>query len=64
MKRVDQRKMDDLREDLGSEKCLMRRSVKSRINWARHEQRMDEDHLPSKVYLGIRRRREGNENCT
>ena len=45
VKRVDRRKMDDLREELGM--------MKSLIKWAGHVKRMDGDHLPKKGCMCI-----------
>ena len=57
-KRADQRKMDDLREELCVEKFLMGRLVKSHIKWA---SQMDEDRLPSRYQ---ETGGEGKEDCT
>ena len=46
VKRVDRRRMDELREEVGIQKCLMGRLVKSRLKWAGHVERMEEDRLP------------------
>ena len=46
VKRVDRRRMDELREEVGIQKCLMGRLVKSRLKWAGHVERMKEDRLP------------------
>ena len=52
VKRVDRRRMDELREEVGIQKCLMGRLVKSRMKWAGHERmkedRLKEDRLPMK----------------
>ena len=40
VKRVDRRRMDELREEVGIQKCLMGRLVKSRMKWAGHVERM------------------------
>ena len=39
VKRVDRRRMDELREKVGIQKCLMGRLVKSRMKWAGHVER-------------------------
>ena len=39
VKRVDRRRMDELREEVGIQKCLMGRLVKSRMKWAGHVER-------------------------
>ena len=36
VKRVDRRRMDELREEVGIQKCLMGRLGKSRMKWAGH----------------------------
>ena len=46
VKRVDLMRMDELREDVGIQKCLMGRLVKSRLKWAGLVERMKEDRLP------------------
>ena len=38
--------MDELREEVGIQKCLMGRLVRSRLKWAGHVERMKEDRLP------------------
>ena len=58
-KRVDQRGMDDLREELSIQKCQMGRSMKCWVKWAEYVERINED-LPRRVYVhqekGSRRR--------
>ena len=51
VKRVDRRRMDELREEVGIQKCLMGRLVKSRMKWAGHVERMKEDRLPRMAYI-------------
>ena len=51
VKRVDRRRMDELREEVGIQKCLMGRLVKSRLKWAGHVERMKEDRLPRMAYV-------------
>ncbi len=51
MKIVDRRRMDELREEVGIQKCLMGRLVKSRLKWAGHVERMKEDRLPRMAYV-------------
>ena len=79
VKRVGRRKMDDLREELGIEKCVMRRLVKSWVKWAGHVERMVEDRRPrmaynihqkegrkysfGKAYRYSKRREGGEEGC-
>ena len=36
---MDRRRMDELREEVGIQKCLMGRLVKSRMKWAGHVER-------------------------
>ena len=50
VKRVDRRRMDELRKEVGIQKCLMGRLVKSRLKWAGHVERMKEDRLPRMAY--------------
>ena len=51
VKRVDRMRMDELREEVGIQKCLMGRLVKSRMKWAGHVERMKEDRLPRMAYV-------------
>ena len=51
VKRVDRRRMDQLREEVGIQKCLMGRLVKSRLKWTGHVERMKEDRLPKMAYV-------------
>ena len=51
VKRVDRRRMDELREEVGIQKCLMGRLVKSRMKLAGHLERMREDRLPRMAYV-------------
>ena len=51
VKRVDRRRMDELREEVGKHKCLMGRLMKSRLKLAGHVERMNEDRLPSMAYV-------------
>ncbi len=62
VKRVDRRRMDELREEVGIEKCLMGRLVKSRMKWAGHVERMKEDRLPRMAYVHQEREREREED--
>ena len=55
VKRVDRGRMDELREEVGIQKCLMGRFVKSRLKWAGHVERMKEDRLPRMAYMFTRR---------
>ena len=47
---VDRRKMDDLREDLVIEKCLMGRLVKTQMKWVRHVERINKHRLRRMAY--------------
>ena len=51
VKRVDRRRMDELREEVGIQKCLMGILVKSRMKWAGHVERKKEDRLPRMAYV-------------
>ena len=51
VKRVDRRRMDELREEVGIQKCLMGRLVNCRMKWAGHVERMKEDLLPMMAYV-------------
>ena len=51
VKRVDRSRMDELREEVGIQKCLMGRWVKSQLKWAGHVERMKEDRLPRMAYV-------------
>ena len=59
VKRVDRRRMDELREEVGIQKCLMGRLVKSQMKWAGHVEQMKEDRLP---YVHQERGRERAED--
>ena len=51
VKRVDRRRMDELREEVGIQKCLMGRLVKNQLKWAGHVERMKEGRLPRMAYV-------------
>ena len=51
VKRVDRRRMDELREEVDIQNCLMGRLGKSRLKWAGHVERMKEDRLPRRAYV-------------
>ena len=55
VKRIDRRRMDELREEVGIQKCLMGRLVKSRLKWAGHVERMKEYRLPRMAYVHQKR---------
>ena len=62
VKRWDRRRMDELREEVGIQKCLMGRLVKSRLKWTGHEERMKEVRLPRMAYVYQEREREREED--
>ena len=41
--------MKDLREEVGSKACIVGKIVKSRIKWAGHMVRMNDDKLPKRA---------------
>ena len=51
VKKMDRRRMDELREEVGIQKCLMGRLAKSRMKWTGHVERMKEDRLPRMAYV-------------
>ena len=53
--------MDDLREDVRMQKCAIRKLVNSRMKWAGHAERRDEDRPPmmTQVHQEKGRRRRG-----
>ena len=51
VKRMDRRRMDEQREEVGIQKCLMGRLVNSRMKCAGHVERMKEDRLPRMAYV-------------
>ena len=63
VKRMDRRRMDELIEEVGIQKCLMGRLVKSRMKLAGHVERMKEDRLPRMACVhqerGKRKRKRG-----
>ena len=46
VRRVEKRRMKDLREEIGTKACIVGKIVKSRIKWAGHVFRMNDDKLP------------------
>ena len=62
MKRVDRRRMDELREEVGIQMCLMGRLLKSWMKWAGIVERMKEDRLPRMAYVHQERGREREED--
>ena len=59
VKIVDRRRMDELREEVGIQKCLMGRLLKSLMKWAGHVERMKEDRLPRMAYVHQERGKRG-----
>ena len=49
MKRVDIRRMDELREEIGMQMNLIGRLVKSRLKWAGHLVRMEEERMAKRA---------------
>ena len=43
VKRVERRRMEDLREEVGTKACIVGKIVKSRMKWAGHMVRMKDD---------------------
>ena len=48
---VEKRRMKDLREEIGTKACIVGKIVKSRIKWAGHVVRMNDDKLPKRVEI-------------
>ena len=48
VKRVKRRRMNDLREEVGTNACIVGNIVKSRMKWAGHMVRMKDDKLPKR----------------
>ena len=46
VRRVERRRMKDLREEVGTKACIVGKIVKSRMKWAGHMIRMKYDKLP------------------
>ena len=59
VKRVDRRRMDDLREEIGVQMSLTGKFVKCRLRWAEHLVRMGEERMAK----GADRLMEQNEAC-
>ena len=49
VRRVERRRMKDLREEVGTKDCIVGKIVKSRVKWAGHMVRMKDDNLPEKT---------------
>ena len=60
VKRVERRRMKNLREEVGTKACIFGNIVKSRMKWAGHMVRMKDDKLPkrsdTKKQEGFRKR--------
>ena len=48
VKRVERRRMQDVREEVGTKACIVGKIVKSRMKWAGHVVRMKDDKLPKR----------------
>ena len=49
VRRVERRRMKDLREEAGTKACTVGKIVKSRMKWAGHMVRMKDDKLPNRA---------------
>ena len=49
VKRIDKRRMEKLREEVGVRGSLMRNLARSRLKWAGHEERMEGEWLTKRV---------------
>ena len=49
VRRVERRRMKDLREEVGTKACIVDKIVKSRMKWAGHMVRMKYDKLPKRA---------------
>ena len=49
VRRAERRRMKDLREEVGSKACIVGKIVKSRMKWAGHMVRMNDDKLPKRA---------------
>ena len=41
VKRINKRRMEELREEVGVKECFTRKLVRSRLRWAGHVERME-----------------------
>ena len=48
VRRVERRRMTDLREEVGTKACIVGKIVKSRMKWAGHMVRMKDEKLPKR----------------
>ena len=67
VKRIDKRRMEELREEVGERESLTRKLVRSWLKWAGHMERMEGERLTKRVdELGVEGRRRGRlrwEDC-
>ena len=49
VRRVERRRMKDMREEVGTKACIVDKIVKSRMKWAGHIVRMKDDKLPKRA---------------
>ena len=49
VRRVERRRMKDMREEVGTKACIVGKIVKSRMKWAGHMVRMKDDKLPKRA---------------
>ena len=49
VRRVERRRMKDLREEAGTKACIVGKIVKTRMEWAGHMVRMKDDKLPKRA---------------
>ena len=49
VKRADKRRMDELRVEVGVKKSLKKKLVRSRLNWARHMERIGDGKLAKRA---------------
>ena len=48
VRRVERRRMKDLREEVGTKACIVGNVVKSRMKWTGHKVRMEDERLPNR----------------
>ena len=49
VRRVERRRMKDMREQVGTKACIVGKIVKSRMKWAGHMVRTKDDKLPKRA---------------
>ena len=64
VKRVERRRMKDLREEFGTKACMVGKIVKSLMKWAGHMVIMKDDNLPKHPRQRSRRVSENEEDHT